>query len=151
MSTFRTSRRQHGHYNEHEATYLCMASFEWTYPLLAIAVLVHAYLCWRWRTDLAYDAKFAYLPYARQLLSEGTACFSPTKDRCGLPSAPTGHPALLAADVQAIEVVNVVLSGSIVLMLYRIATLTHSTRRAYRGVVVRGVALGRAAGTQCTD
>jgi hypothetical protein len=127
MSSFRTGRQDQTQYAASGARVTGASTFDWTYPLLAIAVLVHVYLCWRWRTNLAFDAKFAYLPLARRLLSEGWA-FLAAEESVWVPFGAYGYPALLDADVQAIEAVNVVLSGLIVLMLYRIAVRAHSVR-----------------------
>jgi Dolichyl-phosphate-mannose-protein mannosyltransferase len=99
--------------------------FAWTYPLLGIAVLVHAYLCWRWRTNLVWDAGVTYLPFARRLLNEGWA-FLLTEESVWSPIGAYGYPALLDADVPAIEAVNMLLSAAIVLMVYRVATRAHS-------------------------
>jgi len=127
MPSFRTRHQDRARYAATAVRPVGTSPFEWTYPLLAMAVLAHAYLCWRWRTDLAYDAQFSYLPFARRLLSEGWA-FLADERSVWYPFGAYGYPALLAADVQAIEAVNLVLSCSIVLMLYRIAAPVHSVR-----------------------
>ncbi len=106
---------------------LARATSAWTYPLLALAVLVHAILCWRLRTDLAFDPKTIYLPFAQRLLGEGWA-FLASERSVWYPFGAYGYPALLGANLQAIEAVNLALSSAVVLMVYRIATLAHSVR-----------------------
>ena len=99
----------------------------WTYSLLALAVVVHAFLCWRLRTDLAFDPKTIYLPFAQRLLDEGWA-FLASERSVWYPIGAYGYPALLGANLQLIEAINLVLSSAVVLLLYRIGTLAHSAR-----------------------
>ena len=109
------------------ATSVARPTSAWTYPLLALAVVVHAFLCWRLRTDLAFDPKTIYLPFAQRLLDEGWA-FLASERSVWYPIGAYGYPALLGANLQAIEALNLVLSSAVVLLLYRIGTLAQSAR-----------------------
>ncbi len=106
-------------------TAVAKAPSAWTYPLLALAILTHVFLCWRLRTDLAFDPKTIYLPFAQRLLGEGWA-FLASERSVWYPFGAYGYPALLGANLHVVEAVNVMLSSAVVLMLYRIATLAHS-------------------------
>ncbi len=109
------------------ATSVVRPTSAWTYPLLALAVVVHAFLCWRLRTDLAFDPKTIYLPFAQRLLDEGWA-FLASERSVWYPIGAYGYPALLGANLHLVEAVNLVLSSAVVLLLYRIGTLAHSAR-----------------------
>ncbi len=99
----------------------------WAYPLLALAVVVHAFLCWRLRTDLAFDPKTIYLPFAQRLLDEGWA-FLASERSVWYPIGAYGYPALLGANLQVVEAINLMLSSAVVLLLFRVGTLAHSIR-----------------------
>ncbi len=99
----------------------------WTSPLLALAVAMHVFLCWHLRTDLAFDPKTIYLPFAQRLLDEGWAFFASERS-VWYPIGAYAYPALLGANLHVIEAVNLVLSSAVVLLLFRIGTLAHSVR-----------------------
>jgi hypothetical protein len=103
------------------------ATSAWTYPLLALAVLAHVVLCWYLRTDLAFDPKTIYLPFAQRLLDEGWT-FLASERSVWYPFGAYGYPALLGANLHVVEAVNLVLSSAVVLMLYRTGALAHSVR-----------------------
>jgi hypothetical protein len=103
------------------------ATSAWTYPLLALAVLAHALLCWHLRTDLAFDPRTVYLPFAQRLLDEGWA-FLASERSVWYPFGAYGYPALLGANLPVVEAFNLILSSAVVLMLYRSGTLAHSVR-----------------------
>jgi len=97
------------------------------YILLAVAVAINVYSAFELfsSTSLDFDASQYYLPYARQLLTEGFYFFTDEKS-VRYPPMAYAYPALLGANQIAVKICNIFLSCIIVLLLYRVGQISHS-------------------------
>lgn len=97
------------------------------YILLLAAIFINLYQTWHhFSLDVVdFDASHFYLPFAKQLLSEGLSFYSKEQSVRHAPMAYT-YPALLGANVLAVKLANIFLSCLVVLMLYRTGRLIHS-------------------------
>lgn len=97
------------------------------YIFLALAVMVNCYTAFRHfsLTGLHFDAAQYYLPYARQLLSDGLQFFADEKSVRYPPMAYV-YPALFDANQVAVKIANIILSCVLTILLYRTGKILHS-------------------------
>jgi len=97
------------------------------YICLALAVMVNCYTAFRHfsLTELHFDAAQYYLPYARQLLSDGLRFFADEKSVRYPPMAYV-YPALFDANQVAVKIANIIWSCILTILLYRTGRILHS-------------------------
>ena len=97
------------------------------YALLAIAIAINAYSAFERfsYTALDFDASHYYIPYAKQLLSQGFDFFAEEKSLRYPPMAYV-YPALLGADQVTVKLFNIFLSCLVVLLFYHVGRRLHS-------------------------
>lgn len=97
------------------------------YICVTLAVMVNCYTAFRHfsLTDLHFDAAHYYLPYARQLLSEGLRFFADEKS-VRYPPLAYVYPALFDANQVAVKIANIIGSCVLTIVLYRTGRILHS-------------------------
>ncbi len=91
----------------------------------ALAVHFHGLLPFFPNPNYDFDAIHVYLPHARRLIAEGPAFFL-AEESIQVPPFSYAWPALLGAELATVKGVNLALSGVVLVLVARTATLWHS-------------------------